>query len=131
MKNYSKQREEVLEVLKNSYQHPTAEEVYQTLKLNKRTSSRSTVYRNLGLLEEENIIKRILIPDGPDRYDYFKKPHNHVICKNCGKIADFEYDFRAIQIIDAIKEDTEMESSMDNITIEATCNDCVVENKRS
>lgn len=124
MKNYSKQREEVLEVLKDSYNHPTAEEVYQILKSKKSTSSRSTVYRNLGLLEKEDIIKKISISDGPDRYDYFRKPHNHVVCKRCGKIADFEYDFRARQIIEVIKEDTKMNTVMDSIIVEGICSSC-------
>ncbi|MCL2383331.1 MAG: transcriptional repressor [Oscillospiraceae bacterium] len=128
MKNYSKQREEILEVLKSSCTHPTAEEIYIALKASKKASSkstsRSTVYRNLGMLEEGSEIKRISVHDGPDRYDYFKKPHNHVICKICGKVADFEYDFRAVQVMDAISEDTDMEVTMDSITIEGTCSSC-------
>ena len=124
MKNYSRQREELLEVLKNSYSHPTAEEAYEALKQEKKASSRSTVYRNLGILEKEDIIRKISIPNKPDRYDCFKKPHNHVICRSCGEVADFEYDFKATQIIDAIKEDTKMESSMDSIIIEAVCSSC-------
>ena len=124
MKNYSKQREEVLQILKNSYTHPTAEEVYMTLKASKKASSKSTVYRNLGMLEEDNIIKRISMHDGPDRYDYLRKPHNHIICKVCGKVADFEYDFSAVQIMEAIEEDTDMEAIMDSITIEGVCSSC-------
>ena len=31
---------------------------------------------------------------GPDRYDYKKMPHNHAICTKCGKVFDFDYDFK-------------------------------------
>ena len=126
MKNYSKQREEVLDIVKSSYSHPTAEEVYQDLKSKGGASSRSTVYRNLGLLEEDETIKKIAISNKPDRYDYIRKPHNHVICSKCGKIADFEYDFRARQIIEAIKEDTNMDTELDSIVVMGICNECNV-----
>ena len=56
MKNYSKQREELLLVLEKLKIHPTAEEIYQKLKDNNSTSSRGTVYRNLKDLVEEEII---------------------------------------------------------------------------
>jgi len=124
MSNYSKQREEVLEVLKNSYNHPTAEEIYLILKSNNSKSSRSTVYRNLNLLQKENIIKKIPMSDGPERYDYFKKPHNHIICANCGKVVDFNFDFSSRQIIDAIKEDTNMDTNLRSITVEGICSSC-------
>ena len=58
--NYSRQREEIIKVIKNSYDHPTAEEIYMTVKAKDPAVSRSTVYRNLGLLVESNIIKQIL-----------------------------------------------------------------------
>lgn len=32
MENYSKQREEILDVFKDSYDHPTAEEIYNRVK---------------------------------------------------------------------------------------------------
>ena len=56
MENYSKQREEIIEVLENSKNHPTAEEIYLKLKEGLSTSSRSTIYRNLALLVNKKII---------------------------------------------------------------------------
>ena len=48
MKNYSRQREEIINVIKDSYEHPTAEMVYMTVKSKDPAVSRSTVYRNLN-----------------------------------------------------------------------------------
>ena len=61
MENYSKQREEIIEVLENAYDHPTAEEIYTRLKENLSTSSRSTVYRNLALLVNKKAILKIIV----------------------------------------------------------------------
>ena len=60
MENYSKQREDILDVLKDSYDHPTAEEIYNRVKQKNSTSSRGTVYRNLKLLVDKNAILKIL-----------------------------------------------------------------------
>ena len=61
MKNYSRQREEVIKFIKSSYSHPTAEEIYERVKDNKSTSSRGTVYRNLKNLVQKNKILKIAL----------------------------------------------------------------------
>ena len=67
MKNYSRQREEILKTVQESYDHPTAEEIYLSVKTKDPDVSRSTVYRNLGVLVENNLINKISMLVGPDR----------------------------------------------------------------
>ena len=93
MKNYSRQREDLLSILKNSKSHPTAEELYNSIKEKIPSVSRWTVYRNLKDLVDEGYIIKISMAGGADRYDYIHKKHNHIICKYCGMVKDFEYDF--------------------------------------
>ena len=124
MKNYSKQREEIIEVIKNSYIHPTAEEVYMIVKGNDPAVSRSTVYRNLGMLAENGIIQKISMLVGPDRYDYKRNPHNHAICTKCGKVFDFEYNFDLENLKKRVKEQTGLEVSSESIAIEGICENC-------
>ena len=90
MKNYSRQREDLLSILKNSKSHPTAEELYNSIKEKIPSVSRGTVYRNLKDLVDEGYIIKISMADGADRYDYIHKKHNHIICKYCGMVKDFE-----------------------------------------
>lgn len=124
MKNYSKQREEIIEVIKNSYNHPTAEDIYMIVKAKDPAVSRSTVYRNLGLLVEDGMIQKISMLVGPDKYDYKRIPHNHVICTKCGKILDFEYNFQLEKLKESIKKQTGIEISSKNIAIEGICENC-------
>lgn len=124
MKNYSRQREEIIKVIKDSYNHPTAEEVYMTVKAKDPAVSRSTVYRNLGLLVESNMIKQISMKVGPDRYDYMRKPHNHAMCIKCGKVFDFEYSFEYEALSKIVKEKTGVEISTDGIDLEGVCDSC-------
>ena len=93
MEKYSRQRQEILDFLIESYGHPTAEEIYAEVKKRGSTASKGTVYRNLNFLSEKGIIEKISMLNGADRYDYKKTPHNHVICSKCNKVFDFEYNF--------------------------------------
>ncbi|MNT13235.1 Peroxide operon regulator [compost metagenome] len=122
--NYSKQREEILQVLRNSYNHPTAEEIYFEVKKINSTSSRGTVYRNLGLLVENEIIIKIPIKNGPDRYDYMKTEHNHVICDLCEKVFDFEYQFDFEKMNLEIKNQTGVTISKNCVIIHGICEQC-------
>ena len=124
MKNYSRQREEIINVIKDSYEHPTAEMVYMTVKSKDPAVSRSTVYRNLGLLVDNQIIKRISMKVGPDRYDYIRFQHNHVMCVKCGKVVDFKYSFEYEEIEKTIKEQTGIEISKDGVAFEGICDSC-------
>ena len=124
MKNYSRQREEIIKVVKESYNHPTAEEVYMTVKAKDPAVSRSTVYRNLGLLVESGMLKKISMKVGPDRYDYLRDPHNHAMCIKCGKVFDFEYSFEYEDLAKKVKEQTGIEISTDGIALEGICDLC-------
>ena len=72
MEKYSRQRQEILDFLVESYSHPTADEVYNEVKKRGSTASKGTVYRNLNFLVEKDIIEKISIQNGADRYDYKK-----------------------------------------------------------
>ena len=106
MNNYSKQREIILEVIKNNRTHPTAEEIYILVTKKEPKISRSTVYRNINILVEKGIIEKITIATGPDRYDYLYEEHYHAICKVCGKAFDFYYEFEKDNLISNVKKQT-------------------------
>lgn len=124
MKNYSRQREEITKVIKENYNHPTAEEIYMIVKAKDPAVSRSTVYRNLGLLVENGIINKISMQVGADRFDYVREPHNHAICTKCGKIFDFNYEFEYEKIKETVRKQTGIEISKTGIAIEGVCNSC-------
>ncbi len=88
MIKYSKQRELILNTVKENRVHPTADFVYNKLKEENPGLSLGTVYRNLNLLAEEGIIQKIRIPNGPDRFDGEVKEHPHMTCTCCGKVID-------------------------------------------
>ena len=123
MNNYSKQREIILDVLKQNLIHPTAEDIYQLVIKRNPQISKSTVYRNINILVDLGKIQKISLSTGPDRYDYLYKKHYHAICDKCGEVYDFYYDFDMNQISDELhKEEIKMDVS--KIEIHGICENC-------
>lgn len=83
---YSRQREMVLKAVTENKCHPTAEFIYNKLKVDLPSLSLATVYRNLNLLVNFGVIQRISMGDGIDRYDWETHPHNHLICTECESV---------------------------------------------
>ena len=86
--NYSKQRNLILEIIKNTQSHPTAEWVYQEAKKVMPGIGIATVYRNLNALAEMGECRRLTGGDGQDRFDGDVHTHFHMKCSCCGGLTD-------------------------------------------
>ena len=86
--NYSRKREAILQTLRATKMHPTAEWVYQHLKTAFPDLSMGTVYRNLSLFKQEGLIASVGIVNGQERFDGNITPHTHFVCLNCGIVQD-------------------------------------------
>lgn len=86
---YTNQRVEILNFLKDNYSHPTADEVFNAVRKKLTRISKATVYQNLKFLAEKGIIQEVNIK-GVSRFEPNLEAHHHLICKNCGKIMDFD-----------------------------------------
>jgi Fe2+ or Zn2+ uptake regulation protein len=84
----TKHRKLILDIITSSIAHMTAEEIFMKAKQLQPSIAVGTVYRNLGLMTEAGEIKRISIPNTPDRYDKTLIPHEHLICQNCRELSD-------------------------------------------
>lgn len=93
----TKQRSLLLECFnKNKDRHLTVEELYDIAKSKDNNIGIATIYRNVKLLEEQGVIKKIELPDFLIAYEMCafnsEHSHHHLICRKCGKILDFEED---------------------------------------
>jgi Fur family peroxide stress response transcriptional regulator len=86
----SRQRERILELLRSTESHPTANWVYSRLRKEFPNLSMGTVYRNIGILAEQGLINRIDFGSTFDRLDANVSEHYHFICENCGAISDLD-----------------------------------------
>jgi Fe2+ or Zn2+ uptake regulation protein len=119
----SKQREIILNALKNSTTHPTADELYQTIKVDNSNISLATVYRNLNLLYNMGQIKKISMASSPDRFDKTTANHYHVYCTKCNKVCDVTIE----EVGDAAKKVEELTGYKNidyDIVFTGICPDC-------
>ncbi len=88
MQRYSRQRESIINYLRSTKEHPTAETVYQHVRVDLPKVSLGTVYRNLSQLATAGEILRFSSTDGVDHFDADTHTHYHFICSECGCIQD-------------------------------------------
>lgn len=86
----SQQRDRILEILKETKSHPTADWIYMRLKEEIPELSLGTVYRNLKVLMEQGLIQKLPFGSRFDRFEAKISPHYHLVCEKCGLVEDFE-----------------------------------------
>ena len=84
----SVQRIAIMRYLLKSKAHPTADDVYEALKRQIPTLSKTTVYNTLKLFVESGAAIYVGIDEKNARFDGTIEPHAHFRCKKCGCIID-------------------------------------------
>jgi len=90
MRRSSRQRDRILTLLTETASHPTADWIYAQLKPEFPRLSLGTVYRNLTVLTEQGLVKKIQSGSTFDRYEAKVNQHYHLICTRCDTIRDLE-----------------------------------------
>jgi len=120
---HTRQRQVVLEELQAATCHPTADELYQTVRRRLPKISLATVYRNLDLLRGQGHILRLEIPGAQWRFDGTTQQHHHIRCVQCGRIADIWLD-HAPPPLDRVREVTDFEVIDQRVDFTGRCPEC-------
>ena len=86
----SRQRERILQLLRETNTHPSADWLYAHMKDEFPKLSLGTVYRNIAVLIEQGLVQKIHFGSTFDRFEANPAPHYHLICEKCGRIEDFK-----------------------------------------
>ena len=81
-------RSVVLEMLRGANAHPTAAEVFRTVRKRRPGVAYATIYNSLNWLERKGMIARVDFADEAARYDPIIERHDHLICNHCGALRD-------------------------------------------
>jgi Fe2+ or Zn2+ uptake regulation protein len=115
----TKQREEVLGILLQKRDHPTAAEVFLRLKQRPSSISLATVYNCLEALVQFNLVKQVNLDRAPTRYCANLTDHGHFFCESCGTVYDVDIP---------VKKDWELDSGFvvahAEISLKGLCPDC-------
>ena len=84
----SKQKDVILEILRATCDHPSADWIYEQARKELPNISLGTVYRNLRVLFENGLVDELSFGKYPSRYEIHTQRHHHIRCENCGRVDD-------------------------------------------
>lgn len=120
-------RELILQLIQQSKEHLTAEQIFLQAKQKKPTIVMATVYNNLAALVEDGVIRRVKIYGQADRYDKTLNPHDHLICDCCGKLVDISIGDFAKELEDKLGVHVESYE----LNVHYICQSCAQQNSCS
>jgi Fe2+ or Zn2+ uptake regulation protein len=99
---FTSQRRRVLDILKDSHDHPTVEDIYTQLRRRGERVPIGTIYRTVELLEKIGLARKINLGDR-NRYEFLDSHSDaqhccHLVCERCGRIVDASSDILASHI---------------------------------
>lgn len=119
----TRQREVVLQVIRDEKEHLTANEVFDKAKQLLPTISFATVYNSLRYLKDAGHIAEISFGNGASRFDSKLTRHDHAICTKCGKLVDMEIELPA-EILNFAAEFSRFKPESLELTLRGLCPDC-------
>lgn len=123
------QRIVILNYLMSSSKHPTADQIFNDINQDQNvTISKATVYNTLNYFIEKNLVIKVMTSKCTQpHYDYFLKPHFHLICSKCGKIIDANYDNFNNDLNHMVLEaqKNEFKVSNESINLYGVCKTCL------
>lgn len=126
----TKHRNAILEVIENSNQPISAEQIFLELKEKKNTINLSSVYRTLEVLVSRDIvIKTNITGDNRATYELNRLEHkHHLICSGCKKM--FSIDGCPVEEYEKqLREKTGFDITGHKLEIYGFCKECKQTNK--
>lgn len=85
---FTEQRAAVYRYLRQTVEHPSADDVFTSVRQVIPDISLATVYKSLETLVSCGLASKLTYGDGSARYDGRTDPHPHARCLSCGSVAD-------------------------------------------
>lgn len=86
----TRQKKLVLEILRSTTCHPTADWIYEQARKQIPDISLGTIYRNLSNLKEAGEILELNYGSTFSRFDGNPRNHYHFVCEECKRIFDLD-----------------------------------------
>ncbi len=119
----TRQREVVLQVIREAEEHLTANEIFDRAKQLLPGISFATVYNSLRYLKDAGHIAEISFGNGASRFDSMTSRHDHAICTKCGKLVDMELDL-PIELVRLAAEYSKFKPESIELTLRGLCPGC-------
>ena len=116
------QRLVILRELRRRGRHATAEEIHSAVHAELPGTATATVYATLDLFVELGLARRI-DTGAAALYDARLDPHQHAVCRRCGRVQDVDGRLRAGKFVDAARS-AGFRADSAELIISGLCADC-------
>jgi len=120
----TKQRRLILDVLRSTDTHPTANWIYDQVRRHIPNISLGTVYRNLNVLQEMGEIMELSYGAGYSRFDGNPRNHYHFECHGCGRVLDVDLPLQ-IELEEEVERKLDCRLDEHRIEFTGICRRCL------
>ena len=121
---WTPQRRTLIEVLREHQGHVTATEIIGRCRELDPTTTPSTVYRTLDMLEDLELVRHGHGPGGREEYHVLPdQVHGHVYCIGCGSTSEIG-TATASAIVEALDGELGFTVDLSHVTISGHCRGC-------
>ncbi len=125
---WTPQRRTLVEILAKSDGHVTAVELIERCRIADPTTTASTIYRTLEMLEELGLVRHGHGPEGRQEFHVLPdRDHGHLHCEICGQTWELEAT-EAKGLVGALRRARGFRVDLSHVTIVGRCASCVEHN---
>ena len=119
----TQQRIGILEIIHNTG-HCTVDEISTLVDLKLPNLSLATIYKNVLMMRELDILSEVPIVGAKSKYEIKKKDHIHLICEKCGSVQDEILSSIPQESLDAITQKDSFTPISSQINLYGLCQGC-------
>ena len=127
------QRLAIAEVVLNSTDHPTVQQIYERVKGHFPSMTLATIYSTLGVLQKSGLIQELPFQK-QSRYEPNMEPHVNLVCIECENVIDADTDPTVHDVVlglrKQIADNSDFEVAWQRVDFYGLCPRCSEAKKR-
>jgi Fur family peroxide stress response transcriptional regulator len=127
------QRLAIAEVVLNSSDHPTVQQIYHRVKGHFPSMTLATIYSTLGVLQKSGLIQELPF-QRMSRYEPNMEPHVNLVCIECENVIDAETDHDVEDVVVGLRQQiadkSDFEVAWQRVDFYGLCPRCAAAKRR-
>ena len=127
------QRLAIAEVVLNSSDHPTVQQIYERVKGHFPSMTLATIYSTLGVLQKSGLIQELPFQK-QSRYEPNMEPHVNLVCIECENVIDADTDRDVHDVVVGLRkqiaDNSDFEVAWQRVDFYGLCPRCSEAKKR-
>lgn len=113
-----------MELLREAKGHVDAKELYRRASTKDKSISPATVYRSLNLFKQLGLVDERRLGKVGCYYEIKRSPeHQHLVCRGCGKVIEFESPLIR-KLVETVRAEHGFNVTKAELYLEGYCSEC-------